>query len=46
MRVSNCAVCGKKKLRFINNQEMSGLLSKLRIRTPLSNASVISDISF
>ena len=42
MLVSNFAFCGKKKSRFINNQESSGLLSKLGI----SNAPLISDISF
>ena len=39
----NCAVCGKKKLRFIN-QEANGLLSKLEIKTPLSNIPLIGDI--
>ena len=29
MLTSNCAVCGKKELRFIKNQEANGLLSKL-----------------
>ena len=29
MLISDCAVCGKKELRFIKNQEASGLLSKL-----------------
>ena len=37
MLVSNCAICGKKKLRLIKNQEASRLLNKLGIRTPLSN---------
>ena len=37
MLVSNCPVCGKKKSRFIKNQEASGLLSVLGIRTSLSN---------
>ena len=35
--VLNCDICGKKKSSFIKNQEASGLLSKLGIRTPLSN---------
>ena len=33
MITSNCAVCGSKNLRFINEQEASGLLSSLVIRT-------------
>ena len=46
MLVSNCAVCGKKKLSFIKNQEASSLLGKLRIRTPLSNIPLFGDILF
>ena len=46
MLVSNCSICGKRKSRFINNQEASWLLSKLGIRTPLSNIQLISDILF
>ena len=34
MLISNCAICGKIKLRLIKNQEASRLLSKLVIRTP------------
>ena len=34
MLVSNCAICGEKKSRFIKNQEASVLLSNLGIRTP------------
>ena len=33
MITSNCAVCGSKNLRFIKEQEASGLLSSLGIRT-------------
>ena len=32
MFVSNCTVCGTKKLGFIKNQEADRLLSKLEIR--------------
>ena len=46
MLVSNCAICGKKKLRLIKNQEASRLLNKLGIRTPLSNIPWIGDILF
>ena len=44
MLVSNCAVCGKKKSRFIKNQEATRLLIKLGIRTALSNIPLIGDI--
>ena len=37
MLVSFCSVCGKKKSRFIKNQEASGLLGKLVIKTLLRN---------
>ena len=36
MILSKCAMCGSKKSRFIKNQEVKGLLSKLDIKTPLS----------
>ena len=46
MLISNCAVCGEKKSRFVKNQEASRLLSKLGIRTPLSNILLISNNLF
>ena len=46
MILSKCAVCGSKKYRFIKNQEGKGLLSKLRIKTPLSKISILGDILF
>ena len=33
---SKCSVCGIKKPRFVKEQEAKGLLSTLRITTPLS----------
>ena len=36
MFLSKCAVCDSKKSKFIKQQEASGLLSSLRIKTPLS----------
>ena len=30
MILSKCAICGSKKSRFIKNQELKGLLSKLK----------------
>ena len=37
MLVSFCSLCGKKISRFIKNQEASGLLGKLVIKTLLCN---------
>ena len=34
--LSGCAVCDNKKTKFIKEQEVSGLLSSLLIKTPLS----------
>ena len=36
MLLSNCATRGSKTSRFIKEQEASGLLSSLEIKTPLS----------
>ena len=46
MLLSNCAVCGGKKSRFIKNQEAKGLLSNLGIRITLSKVPVFGDILF
>ena len=34
--VWNCAICGKKKSKFIKNQEASGLLNNLGIKIRIS----------
>ena len=44
MILSKCAICGSKKPKFINNQEASGLLSKLGIKTLLSIVPILGDI--
>ena len=36
MLLSRCTICGNKKSKFIRKQEPQGLLSDLRIKTPLS----------
>ena len=41
---SNCEVCGSKKLRFIKEQETSGLLGSLGIKTSLENIHIIKFI--
>ena len=46
MILSKCAICASKKSKFISKQEASGLLSKLGIKTWLSNIPVLGDILF
>ena len=46
MVLSKCAICGRKKSRFIKNQEAKGLLSNLDIKTPLSRVPILGDILF
>ena len=46
MILSKCAICGSKLSRFIKNQEVKGLLSKLGIKTPLSKVPILGDILF
>ena len=36
MILSKCAICGSKTLRFIKKQEVSGILSNLGLKSPLS----------
>ena len=42
MILSKCAVCGKKKSRFVKKEEASGILSSLWIKTPLSKVSLLN----
>ena len=46
MLSSNCAVGGRKKLRFIKKQDASGILINLGIRAPLSQVSLLGPILF
>ena len=46
MILSNCAICRRKKSRFIENQEAKRLLSNLGIKTPLSKVPILGDILF
>ena len=46
MILSKYAICNSKKSKFINQQEAKGLLSKLRIKTPLSKIPILGDILF
>ena len=46
MILSKCSICGNKKSRFIKNQEAQGLLSNLRLRTPLTKVPILGDTLF
>ena len=39
---SKCSACGIKKSRFLKEQEANGLLSNLRIKTPLSKIPLLN----
>ena len=41
-----CAVCDSKKLKFIKEQEPSGLLSSLGIKAPLSKIPLVGPLLF
>ena len=43
---SKCTECGTKKSRFMKEQEAKGLLSSLRIKTPLSKFPLLGNILF
>ena len=46
MLLSKCAVCDSKKLKFIKQQETSGLLSSLGIKTPLRKIPLVGPLLF
>ena len=46
MLLSKCAVRDSRKSRFIKEQEDSGLLSSLEIRTPLSKTPLVGSFLF
>ena len=46
MLLSKCAVCDSKKSKFIKQQETSGLLSSLGIKTPLSKIPLVGPLLF
>ena len=46
MVLSKCAICGSRKSKFINKQEVKGLFHNLGIKTPLSKLPVLGDILF
>ena len=46
MLLSKCAVCNSKKPKFIKEQEASGLLSSLGIKTPLNKIPLLGPLLF
>ena len=44
MILLKCAICDSKKSRFIKNQEVKGVLSKLGIQTRLSKIPILGSI--
>ena len=44
MILSKCEVCNSKKSKFIKEQEASGLLSSLGIKTPLIKILVVGPL--
>ena len=46
MVLSNCAVCGSKKPKFIEEQKASELLNMLELKTLLSKIPIAGDIFF
>ena len=44
MLLSKCAVCDSKKSEFIKEQEASGLLSSLGIKTPFSKIPLVAPL--
>ena len=44
--LSQCAICGSKKSKFIKKQDANGLLSNLDIRTPLNKIPILGDALF
>ena len=46
MLLSKCAVCDSKKSTFIKQQEASGLLSSLGIKTALNKIPLLSPLLF
>ena len=46
MLLSKCVVCDSKKLKFIKQQEASGFLSSLEIKTPLNKIPFLGPLLF
>ena len=46
MPLSKCEVCDGKKLKFLKEQKVSGLVSSLGIKAPLSKVSLLGPLLF
>ena len=46
MLLSKCAVCDGKRSKFIKEQEVSGLLSSLGMKTPLIKIPLVGPVLF
>ena len=46
MILSKCAICGSKKSKFIEKQEVKGILSSPSIKIPLSKIPLLGDVLF
>ena len=46
MLLSKCVVCNSKKSEFLKEQEASGLLSSLGIKTPLNKIPLLGPLMF
>ena len=46
MILSKCAIRNSKKSKFINKQQVKGLLSNLGIKTSLSKIPILGDVLF
>ena len=46
MLLSKCAVCDSEKSKFIKQEEDTGLLSSLEIKTPLSKIPLVGPLLF
>ena len=46
MILSKCDICGAKKSKFIKEQDASGTLSSLGLKTPFSKIPLLDDIFF
>ena len=46
MLLSKCTLCNNKKTKFIKEQEESGLLISLPLKTPLNKIPLLNDLLF
>ena len=46
MLLSKCSVCNSKKLKFLKEQEVRGLLNGLEIRKPISQIPLLGPLLF